>query len=283
MLRLTEQFNEAETAHESLDSGSCGYIDDGISRTEGSACGQQKFHIRAAALALCAAACLTLAACGSRSDSDSAANEAGIETEADLNDSKAAEASSEEDSADEAETSAAETYAALSGYEESMAADKGDIAEDESPYYGIMHANVIDINGNVGESNTVYSFKDKNDPENIWSVTGLEIGDIEADMAVGNDVVVLYNGDIVNDAENLQFMVLLPDGAYTLKVAEGITTSNTMSVFTVRTDSGSTIDFLKDNCRIDEAALKSDSGDRVKVYFADGGELGNYPLRVVAG
>ena len=174
------------------------------------------------------------------------------------------------------------TYAEAPDYEESIAAEKAELAEGESPYFGIMHASIIDINGSVGESSTVYSFKDKIDPENIWSVTGLEIGDIETDMAVGNDVVVLFNGDIVKDAENLQFLVLLPEGQYELKKAEGVTTSSTMSVFSIRTSDGATVDLLKDNCRMDEDTLKADSGDKVRVYYADGGELGNYPLRVFA-
>lgn len=174
------------------------------------------------------------------------------------------------------------TYAVAANYEESIAAEKAEIAEGESPYFGIMHASIIDINGSIGESSTVYSFKDKIDPENIWSVTGLEIGDIETDMAVGNDVVVLFNGDIVKDAENLQFLVLLPEGQYVLKKAEGVTTSSTMSVFSIRTSDGGVLDFLKDNCRMDENTLNADSGDKVRVYYADGGELGNYPLRVFA-
>ena len=56
-----------------------------------------------------------------------------------------------------------------------------------------------------------------------------------------------------------------------------------MSTFTVLTDGGEEITFLKDNCMVDENALSSDSGDHVIVYYADGGELGNFPARVFMG
>lgn len=229
--------------------------------------------------------CCVLTACGGNAADKSGTTVTDLST-ADASESAGQDeefvASSEGVTADETTMTDESIYAAAADYEESIAAEKNETAEGESPYFGIMHASIIDINGSVGESNTVYSFKDKIDPENIWSVTGLEIGDIEADMAVGNDVVVLFNGDIVKDAENLQFLVLLPEGDYKLKTAEGVTVSNTMSVFTINTSDGASMDFLKDNCRIDDDTLNADSDDTVKVYYADGGELGNYPLRVFA-
>ena len=53
-----------------------------------------------------------------------------------------------------------------------------------------------------------------------------------------------------------------------------------MSTFTLITGSGEDITFIKDNCRIEDGAMSTDSGDSVVVYYADGGELGNYPLRI---
>lgn len=244
-------------------------------------------HKRTAAAAGLVVLCCLMTACRGNAADKAGSNESISEEDTAESSELAAQnnesmASSEGEIADESVKTDESTYAASASYEESIAAGREETAEDESPYFGIMHASIIDINGSVGESNTVYSFKDKIDPENIWSVTGLEIGDIEADMAVGNDVTVLFNGDIVRDAENLQFLVLLPEGDYELKSVEGVTTNSTMSVFSIKTDNGSTVDFLKDNCRIDDDTLSSDSGDRVKVYYADGGELGNYPLRVYA-
>ncbi len=156
-------------------------------------------------------------------------------------------------------------------------------AADESPYYGIMYATILDINGSGNDSSTVYSFKDKSDPDNAWSVTGLEVGDIETELKAGLDVVILFHGDMLRDSENVQFLAILEDGEYELKRVAGVTTSNMMSTFTVETASGNEIQMIKDNCRIDSGALTRDSGEPVTVYYADGGEHGCYPLRVYKG
>lgn len=171
-----------------------------------------------------------------------------------------------------------ETEISSEQYEESIAVSN--VNEAASPYYGIMYASVMDINGSQGDSSTVYSFRDKSDPENVWSVTELEIGAIEAEISEGADVALLFHGDVIRDSENIEFIAVLPDGSYTLKRTEGITLSNTMSTFTLITGSGEDITFIKDNCRIEDGAMSTDSGDSVVVYYADGGELGNYPLRI---
>ena len=182
--------------------------------------------------------------------------------------------------ADEEETE--ETEPAFEGeYPGTVAAKEP--GEEESPYYGIMYATVLDIDGGGMDSSTVYSFKDKNDPDNAWSVTGLEIGYIEAELAAGTDGVILFHGDMVRNTEDVEFIAVLPDGGYTLKRIFGVTTANMMSSFTVQTGDGTQIQLIKDNCRIDNGAMTRDSGDPVIVYYADGGELGCYPLRVYEG
>ncbi len=227
-------------------------------------------------LACCGLMSLAVTACGGNKTS---ANAEESETEAET---EAEAEGSDSEGEDETEPESSETtYANLTDYDESIAVTEQSSVGDESPYYGIMYASVLDINGNQGDSNTVYTFKDKKDPENAWSVTGLEIADIEADLVTGNDVVILFHGDIVKDAEELEFIAVLPDGNYSLKQAEGTTLSNTMSVFALETADNNTIEFIKDNCKMDEDAMKSDSGDKIKVYYADGGELGNFPLRIV--
>ena len=168
----------------------------------------------------------------------------------------------------------------LSHFEESVAVSG--VNETGSPYYGVMHVRVLDVNGNPGESKTVYSFREKNDPENAWSVTGLEIGYIGADIVPGADVAVLFHGDVIRDAENIEVIAVLPDGGYQIRKTQGTTVSNTMSSFVINTASGETLSFIRDNCRIEEGAMNRDSGDIIAVYYADGGELGNYPLRVYA-
>ena len=228
-------------------------------------------------LACCGLMSLSVTACGGNNITSENAEESETETEIKTEAEKSDSVWGDETEPESSET----TYADLTDYDESIAVAEQSSVGDESPYYGIMYASVLDINGNQGDSNTVYTFKDKKDPENAWSVTGLEIADIEADLVTGNDVVILFHGDIVNDAEELEFIAVLPDGDYSLKQAEGTTLSNTMSVFELETADNNTIEFIKDNCKMDEDAMNSDSGDKIKVYYADGGELGNFPLRIV--
>ena len=144
--------------------------------------------------------------------------------------------------ADEEETE--ETEPAFEGEYPGTVAAKEPGAE-ESPYYGIMYATVLDIDGSGMDSSTVYSFKDKNDPDNAWSVTGLEIGYIEAELAAGTDVVILFHGDMVRNTEDVEFIAVLPDGGYTLKRIFGVTTANMMSSFTAQTGDGTQIQLIK--------------------------------------
>jgi hypothetical protein len=233
---------------------------------------------------------LAAAACGGRGDQETAGSEIQAEEEAmteetSVSEADANEVQEKERSAGSGEGSSeadAETEAEQRiEYEGTLSA--GEAKGDESPYYGIMHATVISINGKQGDSSTIYTFSDKKDPDNGWSFSGLEIRDIEAELETGADVCVLFSGDITGDGENVEFIAVLPDGEYTMRRIEGETVSNLMSTFTVLTDGGEEITFLKDNCMVDENALSSDSGDHVIVYYADGGELGNFPARVFMG
>ena len=142
----------------------------------------------------------------------------------------------------------------------------------------------MEINGNAGESSTMYTFRDKADPDNVWSFTGLEIGDMEVTPEEGQNVVILFNGDIINDSENVEFMVILPDGEYKLKRTEGKTSDNMMSTFSIDTSDGEKLQFLKDNCKADEDAMKNESGESVIVYYAENADgTENYPLRIYKG
>lgn len=185
------------------------------------------------------------------------------------------------DSRDDAAGTSSNETGADEIYEGTIKAPEAD--SDESPYYGIMHATVIDINGKIGDSATIYTFTDKLDPDNSWSFSGLEIGDIEAEPTVGMEVAILFTGNITGDTDSVRFAVILPEGDFTLKRIEGKTVNNVMSQFTVMSASGTEVTLIKDNCRMDDNALSSESGDTVIVYYADGGELGNYPVRVFTG
>lgn len=191
-----------------------------------------------------------------------------------------AEIQAKEDS--EGMTMAAEDQKIVSEtYPETMAMEE--TPKTGSPFLGIMHAV---ITGVVTESDgvTVYSFQDKLDKENVWAIPGVELGDVLVDPISGTETAILFQGDVINDSENVDFIVMLPEGEYDIKRAEGVTTQNAMSTFSLRTLSGEELVFLKDNCVIEDGALDEDSGDNVIVYYAQSREDGAcYPFRIYAG
>lgn len=162
-------------------------------------------------------------------------------------------------------------------YPETVKAEEA--AEDESSYFGIMYATVLSVNTD-DEGNETYSFVDKNDSEDSWTFTSFEISAIEAEMTAGADVAVLFNGDIINDSENVSFIAVIPDGNYTIKKAVGTVTENMMSTFALTPVDGEEIYFLKDNCRMDDGALDMDEPKEITVYYADGEDDIRYPLRI---
>lgn len=190
--------------------------------------------------------------------------------------------------ATEATESETETTAAESTQEESTSVDADiyetypetvaaqEAAEDESPYFGIMHATIL----SVDEDSSTYTLVDKNDEEDSWTLTSTEIRAIETDMTEGIDVAVLFNGDIINDSDNVSFLVVLPDETYKIQSVTGTVTDNMMSTFTITGADGSELHFLKDGCKMDDGALDTEVSHEVTVYYVDAGDLGVYPVRI---
>ncbi len=152
------------------------------------------------------------------------------------------------------------------------------VSEEGSRFFGIMHAVIIDIQTDRSGDRT-YSLKDKNDPDEAWSVTEAELAAIECEPEADMEVALLFQGDIVADSENVHFLVMLPEEDYRIRTATGVTESNIMSGFSMRTAKGELISFVKDNCRIEEGAMTETDGDRITVYYAEGREA-NYPFKV---
>lgn len=189
----------------------------------------------------------------------------------------------ESDDTDESSETSSETHESEVGqvtetYPETQEATEA--LEDESPYFGIMYATVYEVTGSGTGESISYTLVDKNGTEESWTFNELEIGDVEVDMTSGIDVVVLFNGDVINDSENVIFIAVLPDGNYTVQKATGNVTDNMMSTFTLTTSDGSELHFIKDNCRMDDGALDLDIGHEVTVYYAQSLDIGNYPLRI---
>ena len=191
-----------------------------------------------------------------------------------------AEADTAETAGTEGETSSASSLEGET-YPETVAADG--INEDGSGFFGIMHAV---LSGVVQEKDgmTVYTFQDKLDPDNSWAIPGIELGDVLVDPEKGTETAILFQGDIINDADSVDFIAMLPEGEYEIKRAEGVTIHNSMSTFSLRDASGAEIVFLKDNCNVEEGSLENDSGDSIIVYYAESSADGScYPFRIYAG
>ena len=213
--------------------------------------------------------------CGSGKETSETSEEAQSEETAVM-----AKASDELSGEDMGMASEAQGGAVSETYPETTAAEG--VNEEFSPYFGIMHAvlsSVVQEEGGV----TVYTFQDKLDRENSWSIPGTELGDVLVDTTPGTETAILFHGDVVNDSENVDFIVMLPEGEYEIKRAEGISISNAMSTFTIRTDQSEEISFIKDNCVIQEGSLEGDNGDNIVVYYARSIEDGVcYPFKVYA-
>ena len=154
--------------------------------------------------------------------------------------------------------------------------------QETEQHYGVMYANVADVRSDESGA-SVYSLQDLNDPENIWTLSDLDIGSILADMEKGSRAAFLFSGDMENNADSVSFIAAVPYGDYRIAQAEGVTLNNTMSTFTLRTDSGEELSFLKDNCKMEPDSLTKSEGDRILVYYAQGGqEPVCYPLEIFA-
>jgi len=178
-----------------------------------------------------------------------------------------------------AEPSGEETASVYDGreYPGTMAVERSD--EPQGSTLGIMYATVMDVADAGKESQTVYTVRDRQDPDNAWSFSALEIGYVAAEMKTGEEIALLFYGDIVEDEEGLQFIAAVPRAGYRIKKATGVTVSNTIMSFVIRTAQGQELEFIKDNCYIESGAMDGDSGGAITVYYADGGsEL--YPMRV---
>jgi len=120
---------------------------------------------------------------------------------------------------------------------------------------------------------------------------------VETSYALEPEVLVsvIYKGEISgSDASNAK-PVLVLDGQENMKVQEvtGSVMDQAMSTFTIKTESGEEIGFIKDNCEgLDTDVLgtatdgSNGSGAMVKVTYVtvdyDAGSKSNFPLRVEA-
>lgn len=156
------------------------------------------------------------------------------------------------------------------------------VSEDEETHdlFGVMHALVLNVQNGEKDGLYVYTLRDESDPENAWALNSQDIGVVVAEVERGKKVSVLFSGDMIDDADNVEFIAILEDRDYKIKSIEGVTVTNMMSSFSVKGKDSKEYSFLKDNCRVDRDALSTEGNSKVIVYYADCGAVEHYPVRV---
>ena len=110
---------------------------------------------------------------------------------------------------------------------------------------------------------------------------------MEVELAEETQIAIAYIGEVLGGPEaaaleDVILVVALPEQEeWTIMTETGTTTANAMSTFSMKTEDGRELSFMKDNCPMEEGALVGDSGDQVEVtYVASQGM--NFPVEIKA-
>lgn len=113
-----------------------------------------------------------------------------------------------------------------------------------------------------------------------YDIKQSEIRDVEVEIAEDVHIAIAYIGEPLGKLEDVTLVVALPEQEeWSILTEKGSTTANAMSSFTIETDDGQELSFLKDNCPIEDGALGADSGDRVAVTYVNSQGV-NYPVEI---
>ena len=135
----------------------------------------------------------------------------------------------------------------------------------------------------TGTNDEKGTFMLKADDGGEYVITTADIHDVETEIADDSLVVIGYIGGEIHDnmdLEKVNMVIAAPgDDDWTIAYAEGTTTANAMSTFTMVTEDGTEMGFMKDGCPMDEDALGGDSGAKVGVVYMDSEDV-SFPLEI---
>ena len=121
------------------------------------------------------------------------------------------------------------------------------------------------------------------DDGNSYDIKLSDICDVETEIKEDTQIAIGCVGNQKDGVEKSQLVILLPEQEeWSVVSVTGTTVSNAMSSFVVKTEDGTEISFMKDNCPIEDGALAADSGDVVEVAYVESQGI-NYPLEVRKG
>lgn len=147
---------------------------------------------------------------------------------------------------------------------------------DTKEVYHMLQGTVTKVTGD-GSVFTVQADDGKD-----YDIRQSEIRDVEVDIAEDVHIAIAYIGEPLGKVEDVTLVVALPEQEeWSILTEKGTTTANAMSSFTMKTDDGQELSFLKDNCPIEEGALAGDSGDKVSVTYVNSQGV-NYPVEIKA-
>ena len=113
-----------------------------------------------------------------------------------------------------------------------------------------------------------------------YDIRPADIRDVEVEIAEDVQVAIAYIGAPLGDLKDVTLVVALPEQEeWSILTEKGTTTANAMSSFTMETDDGQELSFLKDNCPIEDGALAGDSGDKLSVTYVNSQGV-NYPVEI---
>ncbi|MCB7318860.1 hypothetical protein [Lacrimispora sp. 210928-DFI.3.58] len=108
-----------------------------------------------------------------------------------------------------------------------------------------------------------------------------DIRDVETDIEKDKQIAIACVTE-TGDHKDAVMVVALPEQEeWSFEEVSGETTANAMSTFTLKTEGGQELSFMKDNCPIEEGALNRDSGDQVRVTYISALNS-NFPIMVEA-
>ena len=121
------------------------------------------------------------------------------------------------------------------------------------------------------------------DDGETYDISLTDIRDVETAVEADTHIAIAYIGDKDFDLDSAQMIVALPEQEeWTISQVTGTTLSNAMSSFSIETEDGQQLQFLKDNCPIEEDALSRDSGDEIQVFYVASHSLNmNFPIEIL--
>lgn len=113
-----------------------------------------------------------------------------------------------------------------------------------------------------------------------YDIKETDIRDVEAEIKEDTQIAIVYIGAPLGELKDVTLVVALPEQEeWSILTEKGVTTANAMSSFSMKTDDGRELSFLKDNCPMEDGALSGDSGDQVAVTYVNSQGV-NYPVEI---